>query len=407
MELDKIVTQLITGHPNTDQLTPRKKALAVASFLKANDLTGIELGREYHLLEHNFLGVSLDDPGHNSLPLVSAAIYCYVAQRIGLNAQLCGFPLHVHVIIIPSPGFDIDGNALSGTEQGDPMYMDPFRSEKETHVSTLQNQLIWLGASDAEQSTYLGESHISQIILRCGKNIMNSIQRIGQSPDIHPTLLDLESAKYAALWASVLATDPIRPADRRQYVPWLVELLAVEFSFDVYLAEQYLVPILMGLPEHERIMEGLHVMQAVDDEPKQIRCRSPENNNTRYRVGQVFRHRRYNYSAIITGWDTKCEADEHWARAMRIDTLPAGRHQSFYHVLYVPFEPITCLLTYTNNSRVEDKSVRYVAEENIELIAHPKQLPERLFAIAGKHFKRWDTQTRKFVSNIQDEYPDD
>lgn len=334
MKLDGVVTQLATQYPNTDQLTPREKALTVASFLKANNITGIEPGREYHLLEHNFLGVALDDTGHNSLPLVSAAIYCYAAQRIGLNARLCGFPLHVHVIIIPPPGFDVDGNAIGDAKQGDPIYMDPFRSEKETHVSNLQNQLTWLGASSAERFTYLGESHISQVILRCGKNIMNSIQRTEQFPDTHTTLLDLESAKYAALWASILASDPIRPADRRQYVPWLVELLAVEFSFDVHLAERYLAPIFRGLPEHERIMEGLHVMQAVDDEPKQIRRRSSENKNTRYRVGQVFCHRRYNYYAIITGWDTKCEADEYWARTMRIDNLPAGRHQSFYHVLY-------------------------------------------------------------------------
>lgn len=57
---------------------------------------------------------------------------------------------------------------------------------------------------------------------------------------------------------------------------------------------------------------------------------------------------------------------------------------------------------------VEDKSVRYVAEENIEPIAPSMaELPERLLATAGKHFKRWDEETRAFVSNIRDEYPDD
>lgn len=59
-------------------------------------------------------------------------------------------------------------------------------------------------------------------------------------------------------------------------------------------------------------------------------------------------------------------------------------------------------------SRVEDRSVRYVAEENIELIL-PRftELPQSLTAIAGKHFKRWDEVTRAFVSNVKDEYPDD
>lgn len=56
----------------------------------------------------------------------------------------------------------------------------------------------------------------------------------------------------------------------------------------------------------------------------------------------------------------------------------------------------------------EDKSVRYVAEENIKLIKpRTGELPEMLMAIAGKHFKRWDEESRTFVSNIKDEYPDD
>lgn len=58
--------------------------------------------------------------------------------------------------------------------------------------------------------------------------------------------------------------------------------------------------------------------------------------------------------------------------------------------------------------RVEDRSVRYVAEENIELILpHISELPQSLTAIAGKHFKRWDPEARAFVSNVRDEYPDD
>ena len=56
--------------------------------------------------------------------------------------------------------------------------------------------------------------------------------------------------------------------------------------------------------------------------------------------------------------------------------------------------------------RVEDKSVRYVAEENIEVIA-TADANSTLMAIAGQHFKRWDQQSKTFISNIKDEYPDD
>jgi F-box protein 21 len=59
-------------------------------------------------------------------------------------------------------------------------------------------------------------------------------------------------------------------------------------------------------------------------------------------------------------------------------------------------------------SSVEDRSVRYVAEENIELMKpHLTELPHSLIAIAGKHFKRFDHGRMIFISNVRDEYPDD
>ena len=55
--------------------------------------------------------------------------------------------------------------------------------------------------------------------------------------------------------------------------------------------------------------------------------------------------------------------------------------------------------------RADDKSVRYVAEENIErLYIMPC---ETLMQLAGRYFKRWDREMKVFVSNIKDEYPDD
>jgi F-box protein 21 len=59
-----------------------------------------------------------------------------------------------------------------------------------------------------------------------------------------------------------------------------------------------------------------------------------------------------------------------------------------------------------STARVEDSSTRYVAEENINLEYLHEPKPE-LMKLAGRFFKRWDELLRKFVSNIEDEYPDD
>ncbi len=56
-------------------------------------------------------------------------------------------------------------------------------------------------------------------------------------------------------------------------------------------------------------------------------------------------------------------------------------------------------------SSVEDTSIRYVAEENVEIIE--PEVPISLMSLAGRFFKRWDRLNHVFVSNIRDEYPED
>lgn len=331
--LDELVAQFSASYPELDDLSPRGKTLSLAAWLRDHDLTGIGPGRGYHVLEHSFLGLALRSPGHNSLPLISAAIYCYVAQAFGLNAHPCGFPFHVHVIVTPPPGFDMEGEALSGLNSGPPMYLDPFRGARETPVSDLRDQLVFLGASDTEQASFLGPSLTSEIALRCSRNIWTAINSGSNPPDGHMTSVDVVSAKYASLWSSMLLVGNSRPMDLRHQLPLLMELFATDFPSDIFLVEQYIVPLFQGLFEHEHILESLHVMRAADEIPKQVRRRTGENQNIRYCVGQVFRHRRYHYRAIITGWDHECGAGEQWMRRMGIDRLQAGRHQSFYHVL--------------------------------------------------------------------------
>lgn len=331
--LDGVVAQFSVSHSDIDGLRPREKVLLLAAWLQEHGLTGIEPGRPYHSLEHNFLGLALTSPGHNSLPLISAVIYCYAAQQLGIDARPCGFPFHVHVIICPPPGLDMDGNPQIGEEPGPPMYLDPFRGARETPVSDLRDQLVFLGATDADQAEFLGGSLPSQIVLRCSKNILNSIHSTSHNPNIPATSMDVVGAKYAALWSSILLSGDSRPMDLRHQLPWLMELFATDFPSDIFLVEQHIVPLFRGLFEHEHILESLHVMRAVDGIPKQVRRRSSAKKNIRYKVGQVFQHRRYHYRAIITGWDSECGAGEQWMQRMGIDRLQAGRHQSFYHVL--------------------------------------------------------------------------
>ncbi|GKZ88864.1 hypothetical protein AnigIFM59636_009998 [Aspergillus niger] len=250
---------------------------------------------------------------------------------------------------MPPIGYDIDDNVIEDGTRGSPIYMDPFRSEKETPITDLEYQLNFLGVTAVERANFLAESHPSEVVLRCSKNILNSVQRMTRFPDMRLSPVEVVCAKYAAIWSSLLLSDLARPTDIRHNLLWLMELFASEFPSDIHLIEQYVAPLLHGTPEYEHILESLHVMRAADEIPKQVKRRSSQRRQVKYCVGQVFRHR-----------------------------------------------------------RVEDKSVRYVAEENIEpMDPELSELSSSLVAVAGKHFKRWDEETRTFVSNIRDEYPED
>lgn len=48
-----------------------------------------------------------------------------------------------------------------------------------------------------------------------------------------------------------------------------------------------------------------------------------------------------------------------------------------------------------------------LAQDTIEIITDPSLIPQQLFFLAGKFFKRFDPETCTFVSNIKEFYPDD
>lgn len=336
--LEDLVRLFQAEHTDFGDLTTRAKAITLAKFLRAHNLTGIEEGKEYHSLEHNFLGIALYEDNHNSLPLISVVIYCHIAQSLGLDAHPCGFPLHVHAIVRSPKGSDLDGKELSDSSLREPMYVDPFRSTEETPVKDLRSQLDFLGALPQSHPTFLRESPTSEIVLRSARNILHSLRQDAMASFAR---MEADNAKYAALWALTLVGAPenteLEPfpitVQHRQNLPYLIEHFATHFPSDYSLIEQYILPLFEYLPEYTQLCMMVHAMRAGDDVPKQIRRRTAETKHVKYKVGQVFRHRRYEYRAVITGWDPKCDASEQWQRQMDVRGLAAGANQSFYHAL--------------------------------------------------------------------------
>jgi hemimethylated DNA binding protein len=96
----------------------------------------------------------------------------------------------------------------------------------------------------------------------------------------------------------------------------------------------------------------------------------------RFAVGQVFRHRKFGYRAVIIEADESCRASLSWMTATGTARLARGATQPFY----------TCLVDIRDRPGAQ---ISYVAEENVDLVLSPpgaEGIPLVLHPLIAKHF---------------------
>ena len=351
--MDALAAEVLERYPDFNGKTTREKATSLATFLLQHKRTGLRESDAYHYhdVQNNFIGFTLHEDDHASIPLICVAIYCSVATRLGLNANPCALPFHVVAVVRPEPGIDCNGKPVSPEHSADSVYMDPFETDEEISLGSLLSRLSLVGTLPADHGAFLENTLVPDLVIRTAHNILYSVQESlrrrslgqveGQMDVTALPISDFEGAFYGALWASLLLGIPangdgpvlatIRP---RAYLPPFVDRFETLFPMDVSLIEQYIIPMFQHTPEFAQLRESVRVVRNVDSMPKQVKRRTTRvSERVRYRVGQVFQHKRYSYLAVIIGWDTECFADEQWQDQMRIHELSRGAGQSFYHAL--------------------------------------------------------------------------
>jgi len=346
--LDRLAAQAREENPELEALTPREQALAIVRFVRKHDLTGIRSMDDYHNIKHTFLGIALQDPEHQSLPLISVAIFCCIAQRLGINAHPCGFPLHVYGVILPPGSKTLDGDTVVSDpeESTDLMYVDPFRSDFEVPPQNLVSMLRHMGMSSDHFHEFLGPASVKEMILRTARNLTTAIDTQDQSIQFP----DTEDAFYAMVWALILMTSASGPATahlnfrRRQFIPHLNRQFEAHFPWDTSLIEQYILPMSLNVDaEGQQLLTTVESIRGRDSQRMQHPRQGPVSSDSglssefaqdpRYFVGQMLQHKRYGYEGLIIGWDRKCEMSEEWITQMGVNRLSQGRKQSFYHVM--------------------------------------------------------------------------
>lgn len=338
-DLDRLAKRVLEQNPHFNEMSTRMKGTVLAGFLRQQGFQGVSEA-SYRALKNSFLGLTLRSPTHESLPLILAAIYCALARRLGVDCKPCGFLFHVYCIVYAPKDYTLDGAYRpSSSPDLDFMYLDPFRSSDEVHQHELKRVLWQFDVPSHEHSTFLTATDTRKMVQRTARNILTSVQEIHNrltangnaiSIDINGVLFpDMEDALYSAVWAHVItwSTDTMR-----EYLQYLVDLLHLHFPWDVPILEKCIIPAARGRPEASSLIQFAQTMHAVDSTENHVHHRTPDTAHVRYRVGQPFKHKRYGYEGVVTGWDPLCDAGEDWIRNMGVDRLPYGRNQSFYHV---------------------------------------------------------------------------
>ncbi|KAJ4255016.1 hypothetical protein NW762_009820 [Fusarium torreyae] len=423
--LDALAAEFLDSKPDINDLSTREKALELNRWLWVNNLTGLQYpDRSYRNLRNCLIGQALRHEDHDSIPIISSAIFCCVAERLGLQAHCCAFPTHVHVIVVAEDGKTLDGAPVS--QEGAPlerMYLDPYGSSEEVPLADLQamlSQFGWHTSTDV----FLSPVTPVAIAMRTAGNIRATAARVIEArdqadPDLTRLITgndssNIDAALYSALWASLLLT-PVDSFEWDEVLEPFLNRFAKSWHVDAWLVEKYIFPLYDRFgPFRERFIrhnprrwddprEVLGLVDEFDEIPPPVfRRNSGRTQHVLYKIGQVFKHRRYGWIGAVNGWTDQGTRRLPMPHTVAIDEtlddnsdteLPnrvRPRNQTFY----------TCLRTTGPERHV-------VAEDNIMLISDPNEVPESLFPQAGKFFKRFDAETCTFVSNITEQYPDD
>lgn len=425
--LDDLAQQFRDTHPHHLELTAKELASTLIAYMRSVGFTGAGFDN-YHALKNSFLGLCLDS-NRATLPLTTVTIFCALGTRLGLDVKPCGFTYHVVAIVSsPDPSPDPINNPTPLAQLQS--FWDPFKTHLEFTSPELELHLRSMGmATTPKPAQFLSASNTRELIVRVARNILESVRLTGPQPmptftgnwECSTHLPEKHAALYAALTASVICGPPAST----RLLEHMCTLMQRDFGMDVGFFEEDMARLISDddamllhdicsavrkedATPKKPMYRYARTISAPQPEPhpqpasttttttsSSISTTTPVGFFVRYRIGTIFKHRRYGYEAVITGWTPNCATNESWIRTMDVDKLKRGRHQPFYNVF------------------VGDGSSRYVAEDNIVEIRPAGGHSLAGFLVVGKWFRRFEERWPggegggRFVSNLAEEYPDD
>lgn len=304
--MDGLAVEFRHSHTEFDNFCIRDKALTLNHWLRYKNLTGMnDPETNYRNLRNCLIGHALRNESHQSLPMVSAAIFCCIGERLGLNAHCCALPGHVLAMVFATQETALDGSrVIDPSRPLERMYLDPYGGDDEFSKETLRHFISQVGWHSLDVET-MPPAAVSTMIGRLAHNIRHtnlvltsqdvSVERLA-GLGTGPALQNLELSAYAAAWATTLL-------DSRAFVD-VTSHFALRFNSlrfdDAWLVERIYSTrprppgdMFLAAPNPEYIL-GL-IRRADEQQPV---LREPQT-EMEFKIGDVVRHGRYGFVGVV------------------------------------------------------------------------------------------------------------
>eukprot|EP00127_Corallochytrium_limacisporum_P004732 Clim_evm86s172 gene=Clim_evmTU86s172 len=317
------------------------------------------------------------------LPIILCAIYAAVARRCGIDVEFVNFPQVFLCRYRVSDDQERDDDNY--------VYIDCYREAKlmtrreaELLISMPGLASVWFRAAEGPA-----------VVCRMFRNLLRIYQIISVQPDKLYQCLNFiialapQNVDEVRLQGQlVLAYKPNRSNEAARFIGSLLEdiegrddqQLSSETEPDVMqflrqLHSAFKTQAELNRRQHETNLRNAVLLQKLRDP-------GSAHEYVKFCVGMVMKHRRYNYKCVIRSWDPGCQQSNEWIFRMGVRSLERGTEQPFYHVL------------------VEDGSMRYAAEDNLEICETFEDIPHkdigRYFSRRVRNFYIPNSQLRKF-----------
>jgi len=319
--LDNLATQFEASEPGLERMTIREKALCLNVWLRANNLTGIaNPRRDYRRMRNCFIGQALLHPPHESLPIISSAIFCSLATRIGLRAQSCLFPGHVHVAVFPEARETLDSNNAVLSDEGDSpdiIYLDPYGSDREVSEDILRGLVSSFGWR-YNSTLFHAPTQPWSLMMRMGHNVIAMLQNepygsVQDEPHVSPldttqpvsgsSVVNREAVKQSFRWLRMILHRPGTQEWNEAASSLILHILDADDSnwrIDFWLLRKYLYPLRPNLDYLDIVRRRIDGFLEWDTKEPSVHRERNGTTKDVYRVGQVVYNKRLSYVGIVT-----------------------------------------------------------------------------------------------------------